>query len=87
MAIISLELTRVNLDSCHLVMTNLIQLLVSVMSHCSQTFSVDFLRFLLKPTFEEFEEICEQICKEKEIQYNDETKMIDSNIDLLTNSY
>ena len=55
------------------------------MSHSSQTFSVDFLRFLLKPTFEEFEEICEQICKEKEIQYNDETKMIDSNIDLLTN--
>ena len=28
--------------------SNLIQLLVSVMSHCSQKFSVDFLEFLLK---------------------------------------
>ena len=28
--------------------SNLIQLLVSVISHCSQTFSVDFLEFLLK---------------------------------------
>ena len=34
-------------------------------------------------TFEEFEEICEQIHKEKEIQYNDEKEIIDSNIDLL----
>ena len=35
----------------------IIQFLVSVMSHCSQTFSVDFLEFLLKnekTTFEEF---------------------------------
>ena len=29
-------------------MSNLIQLLVSVMSHCSQTFSVDFMEFSLK---------------------------------------
>ena len=28
--------------------SNLIQLLVSVMSHCSQTFSVDFVEFLWK---------------------------------------
>ena len=28
--------------------SNLIQLLVSEMSHCSKTFSVDFLEFLLK---------------------------------------
>ena len=36
-----------------------------------------------KTTFEEFEEICEQIRKE----YNDEKEIIDSNIDLLTNLY
>ena len=29
-------------------MSNLSQLLVSVMSHCSQTFSVDFMEFSLK---------------------------------------
>ena len=35
-------------------------------------------------TFEEFEEICEQIHKEWEIQYKDEKEIIDSNIiDLL----
>ena len=39
--------------------------------------------FIEMMTFEEFEEICEQIHKEKEIQYNDEKEIIDSNIDLL----
>jgi len=35
------------------------------MSHSSQTFSVDSLQFFIeKTTFEEFEEITEQICKE-----------------------
>ena len=36
--------------------------MVSVISQCSQTISVDFLEFLLKrTTFEEFKEILEQI--------------------------
>jgi len=35
-----------------------------------------------KTTFEEFEEICEQIHKEYEIQYNDEKEILNSNIDL-----
>ena len=43
--------------------------------------------FIEKATFEEFEEICEQICKEQEIQYNDEKEIIDYKIDLLTNFY
>ena len=34
-------------------------------------------------TFKEFEEICEQIHKEEEIQCNDEKEKIDSNIYLL----
>ena len=41
--------------------------------------------FIEKTTFEEFEEICEQIHKEYENQYNDEKQTIDSNIDLLIN--
>ena len=42
------------------------------MSHCSKTFSVKFLEFFNgKPTSEEFQKFCEQIGKEKEIQYND----------------
>ena len=38
-----------------------------------------------KTTFEEFEEICEQIPKEYENQYNEEKETIYSNIYLLTN--
>ena len=34
------------------------------MSHCSQTFFVVFLEFFEKTTFEEFEEIFEQIHEE-----------------------
>jgi len=52
------------------------------MSHYSQTLIVDFVEFFFgKTTFEEFEEICEQI--QKEIHYNDEIEIIDSKIDLL----
>jgi len=40
--------------------------------------------FYEKTTFEEFEEIYEQIRKELEIQYNDEKEIIDSSIDFLT---
>ena len=40
-----------------------------------------------KTTFEEFVEICEQIHRNEEIQYNDENEIIDSNIDLLTISF
>ena len=43
--------------------------------------------FIEKTTFEEFKEICKQICKEYEIQYYDEMEMIDFNIDLLTNFF
>ena len=44
------------------------------------------MEFLLKrTTFEIFVEICEKIRKEEEIQYKEETGIIDSNIDLLTN--
>ena len=43
------------------------------MSYRSQTFSVLFLQFLLKRRyFKELNEICEQICKAEENQYNDE---------------
>ena len=38
-----------------------------------------------KTTFEEFEEICEQIDNEEENQYNDKKETMDSKIDLLTN--
>ena len=38
-----------------------------------------------KTTFEEFEEICEQIHKKYEIQFNDEKEIIESNIDLWIN--
>jgi len=40
-----------------------------------------------KTTFEEFVEICEQIHRELEFQYNDENKIVDSNIDLFTNFF
>ena len=39
--------------------------------------------FIEKTTFEELEEICEQIHKEKGIQWNNGKEIIDSNIDLL----
>jgi len=52
--------------------------MVSVMSHCSQTFSVDIQEKIT------FEEICEQIHKEYYIQYNDEKEINDSSIDLLS---
>ena len=39
--------------------------------------------FIEKTTFEEFVEICEEIRKEEEIQYNNEKEIIDFNIDLL----
>ena len=43
------------------------------MSYRSQTFSVLFLQFLLKRRyFNELNETPDQICKEEEIQYNDE---------------
>ena len=64
--------------------SNLIQLLVSVISCSLQTFSGIFIE---KTTFGVFVEICEQIRKEKEIQYNDEKEMIESNINLMTNFY
>ena len=51
--------------------------MVSVMSHCSQTFSVDIQEKIT------FEEICEQIHKEYYIQYNDEKEINDSSIDFL----
>ena len=47
-----------------------------------------YFRILIeKTTFEEFVEICEQIHRELEIQYNDENEIIDSSIDLLTNFF
>ena len=57
-------------------MSNFIELLFSVMSHCSFTFYVDFLEFFIEKTT--FEEICEQVHREKEIQFNDEKELIDS---------
>ena len=39
---------KIKINSYIIEINNLIQLLVSVMSHCSQTFSVDFLEFLWK---------------------------------------
>ena len=47
---------------------DLIQILVSVLSHYSQTFFCGFPGiFIEKTTFEEFEDICEQIYKEFKI--------------------
>ena len=43
--------------------------------------------FFEKTTFEDFEEICEQIRKEEEVEYNDEKEISASNIDLLTHLY
>ena len=43
--------------------------------------------FIEKTTFKEFEEIYEQICKQKQIQNSDEKEIIDSNIDLLRNMF
>jgi len=45
-------------------------------------FTIVFRRF---PGIEEFEEICEQISKAEEIQYNDDKEIIDSTIELFTN--
>ena len=45
---------------------------------------LSFLTFIEKTTFEEFEEIYNQIIIN---HYNDETEIIDSNINLLTNLY
>ena len=39
--------------------------------------------FIVKTTFEEFEEICKQIHKEHENQYINEKEIIDSNDDYL----
>ena len=64
--------------------SNLIKLLVSIISHYSQRFSGIFI---VKTTFEEFAENCEQIHRKLEIQYNDENEKIDSNIDLLANFF
>ena len=52
--------------------------IVFIISHYSQRFSGTFIE---KTTFEEFPEICEQIQRKKEIQYNDENEIIDYNID------
>ena len=40
-----------------------------------------------KTTFEEFEEICEEIQRKKEIQFNYENEIIDFSIDLWTNFF
>ena len=64
--------------------SSLIQSLVSLISHYSLRFSGTFIE---KTTFEEFVEICEQIQRKKEIQYNDENEIIDYNMDLLTNFF
>jgi len=45
---------------------------------------LSFLTFIEKTTFEEFEEIYNQIIIN---HYNDEKEIIDSNINLLTNLY
>ena len=63
--------------------SNLLQLLVSVMSHCSNNFC-RFPGILTKRRhLKNLDEICKQIHKEYEIQYNDKKEIIDSNIDLL----
>ena len=45
-------------------------------------FTIVFRRF---PRIEEFEEICEQISEEEEIQLNDDKEIIDSTIDFFIN--
>ena len=58
-----------------------------MVSHYSQSFR-RFSRIIIeKTTFEEFEEICEYIQRKLEIQNNDENKIIEFSIDLLTNFF
>ena len=60
--------------------SNLLQLLVSAMSHCSNNFCRFPGIFTKRIYLKNLEEICKQIHKEYDIQYNDEKEIIDSNI-------
>ena len=66
-------------------MRNFIKLSMSVMFHCLQTFSLDFLESLLKRQHLKDLNNCKQICKVKENQYNNDKEIIDSTNDFFTN--
>ena len=69
-------------------MAKFIKLLVSVMSQWSQTFFVDFLKFLLKrPHLKNIKKYAKKINLEYEIQYNNNKEEIDSYIELITNFF
>ena len=56
-----------------------------MLSHCSLILSVDFLEFLLKRRYlKNLIKSANKFVEKKEIQYNDEKEIIDSNIDLFT---
>ena len=63
--------------------SNLLQLLVSVMSHCSNNFCRFPGIFTKRIHLKNLKEICEQNHEEYDIQYNDEKEIIDSNINFL----
>ena len=59
------QVEKIKINSYHRKISSFIQLLVSVISHYSQRFAADFLQifliFIEKTTFEELNEIYEQI--------------------------
>ena len=69
-------------------MSNLIQLLVSIISLYSQRFSVDFLEFVLKRRhLKSLKKSANKFIKNKKFNKMMKKKIIDSNIDLLTNIF